>query len=283
MNRLALIALMTIVPLPFARTTEVLGGTGSLPASADTGRQASRATHPPATQPAKIITLDLGSGVTMKLAEIPAGKYTTRIPTTSAERSSNPREVVFARPFHIGVYEVTQGQWRAVMGSEPWKQAKTNTQPDDNCPASCISWKDAVAFCGKLAARTGKPVRLPHETEWEYACLAGGIKETNSTPFNEIAWHGGNSRVGQVSFARPVGQKKPNASGLYDMCGNVGEWALEVLHTSETIPDTHVLRGGSVFRPPGCCQPGTRCHCGPSDQGSPMTGLRVLLPPEGEK
>ena len=152
-------------------------------------------------------------GIKMKL--IPAGTFTMG-------DGYDAHEVTLTQPFYLGVTEVTNAQWQAVMGSVPsaWRDA--------DHPVEHVNWEDTVAFCKKLSAEpeeraAGRVYRLPTEAEWEYACLAGST--TRYAPGSklrlEFGWfvsRGGNQQT------HPVGQKRPNAWGLYDMYGNVDEW-----------------------------------------------------------
>jgi formylglycine-generating enzyme required for sulfatase activity len=122
--------------------------------------------------------------------------------------------VQITKPFEIGKYEVTQSQWQAVMGSNP------STIKGDDRPVETISRTEAQDFLTKLNARNdGYRYRLPTEAEWEYAARAG-----STAPYagrlDDVAWYAGNSN----DETHPVGKKKPNAWGLYDMEGNVREW-----------------------------------------------------------
>jgi sulfatase modifying factor 1 len=156
--------------------------------------------------------------------------------------------------------EVTQGQWKAVMDTEPWK-GNIYVKEGANYAATWVSWDDAVAYCKKLSEREGKTYRLPTEAEWEYACRA----ETTTTwsfgddekALGDYAWYRENARDIDEKYAHQVELKKPNAFGLYDMHGNVLEWCHDYYEedyykqspakdpTGPTSGSSRVLRGGS--------------------------------------
>ncbi len=218
----------------------------------------------PSGLPAAELTLDLGNNVSMKLARIPAGKFVMGCPASEkdAEGHAHPadeaqHEVAISNAFLMGVTEVTQKQYESVMGKNP-SQFK-----GPNNPVEQVAWADAVEFCRKLSAKTGRTVRLPTEAEWEYACRAGSKGRfcfgDTDTALGEYAWYTVNSmdRKTGAKTTHPVGQKKPNAWGLYDMHGNAWEWCADWYAAnygasgSQTNPvgpatgSIRVLRGGS--------------------------------------
>jgi len=146
--------------------------------------------------------------------------------------------------YEIGKYEVTQGEWRAVMGNNPSKFSNCG----DTCPVEQVSWNDAQEFIQKLNARTGKQYRLPTEAEWEYACYGGSQTEyCGGNDVDSVAWHGGFFGGNGNSQTHPAGQKQANGYGLYDMSGNVWEWMNDCW---EGNCARRVLRGGSwLFTP----------------------------------
>jgi len=125
-------------------------------------------------------------------------------------------QVTISEPFYMGKYQVTQAQWRAVMGNNP-----SRFEGCDQCPVEQVSWNDAQEFISRLNSRVDDEFRygLPTEAQWEYACRAGTTGDYAGN-LDEMAWYSGNS--GSKTY--PVGQKKPNAWGLYDMHGNIWEW-----------------------------------------------------------
>ena len=145
--------------------------------------------------------------------------------------------------FYICKYEVTQRLWKEVMGDNP------SQMQGDDLPVEQVNWDECQAFIAKLNKLTGKNYRLPTEAEWEYACRGGkmskGYKYSGSNDIDEVAWYDGNSK----EKSHPVGQKKPNELGLYDMSGNVWEWCQD-MHEGEGM-----CRGGSWIHNARNCDP----------------------------
>jgi formylglycine-generating enzyme required for sulfatase activity len=226
----------------------------------------------------KSLTLDLGAGVTMKLALIPSGKFLMGSKHSAAEvaqmvggketqhTGEHPQhEVTISRPFYMGIHEVTQAQWLAVMGTQSWKD-KVWGKPGDSNAASWVNWYEASEFCEKLSKRTGKKVTLPTEAQWEYACRAGTKTVycfgDDPSKLGDYAWYEENTRKMGEEYAHPVGRKKPNPWGLYDMHGNVWEWcrdwyaadfyakANKVDPENTTKTQNRAVRGGSWYNDP---------------------------------
>ncbi len=236
------------------------------------------------------LTLDLGSGVKLELVRIAAGEYQMGSPPTEEHHAADeaPRHVVkIARPFFIGRFEVTQAQWQSMLGADPsWYRG-------DDLPVNKVSWDDAQEFCQALSKKVRRTVRLPTEAEWEYVCRAG-----TDTAFSfgddprligDYAWFRDNGG----SQPHAVGEKKPNAWGLYDTCGNVWEWCQDAFHPDyngapseavEWLPSDpmqgRMLRGGSWFSPSPLCRSAFRLR---RTQGmrSGYIGFRVVV--EAEK
>lgn len=188
---------------------------------------------------ASAYTEDLGGGVRLEMVAIPPGEFMMGSPPNEAGRSddeSPQHRVRINYWFYLGKFEITQAQWRAVMGTNP-----SNFKECDECPVENVSWNDATEFCRKLGARTGREYRLPSEAEWEYAARAG-----TTTPFAfgdtitpEIVNYNGNYPY--ASAAKGTYREKTvpagglgiaNGFGLYDMHGNVWEWCQDWYHAS---------------------------------------------------
>lgn len=197
------------------------------------------------------MVLELPGGVTMEFVLIPAGEFL--MGATQGDLSAGSWEypqhrVVIEKPFYMGKYEVTQEQWMAIMEKNP-----SHFKGEANLPVEMVSWNVAQEFCRKMSEAVQRIISLPTENQWEYACRAGS-KGTfcfgnEEKMLGDYCWY----RVNADLKTHPVGQKKPNAWGLYDMHGNVREWCEDwydpypgsTMKDEEFIPRQRILRGGS--------------------------------------
>jgi formylglycine-generating enzyme required for sulfatase activity len=207
---------------------------------------------PPLKTPLKTFTNSIG----MKFVLIPAGTFQMGSPADETDRDKDERQhqVTISKPFYLQYTEVTQGQWQQVMGKNPSEFKKW--WGGANLPVEQVSWEDAQEFIKKLnkMENTDK-YRLPTEAEWEYASRADSKERwsfgDDEAKLEEYAWYSKNSQ----DKTHPVGQRKPNAWGLYDMHGNVWEWVQDRYGDYPAGPVTdptgsasgkrRVLRGGS--------------------------------------
>jgi len=279
-------------------------------------------TDPPAPKPsdAEYVTTRVGQ---IKLKRIPAGTFLMGSPEDDRDAYDDEKpqhRVGISKPFYLGVYEINQAQYQAVMGNNPsWFSSngggkdKIAGRATDRHPVENVSWLDAVKFCNKLSEMEGlRPIyeingetvrvldwtapgyRLPTEAEWEYACRANAPAAQrysfgdNAGSLGEFAWYSENSG----SATHPVGAKRPNALGLFDMHGNVWEWCWDcysdAYYKEPTEDDPRgpaaasrrVIRGGCWSDRPDNCRSACRARLGPADPYSTL-GFRLALVQSG--
>ncbi|MFN0051906.1 MAG: formylglycine-generating enzyme family protein [Planctomycetales bacterium] len=204
-----------------------------------------------------------------------------------------PVKVCLTRGYWLGKYEVTQGEWKQVMQTEPWK-AEERVKERDDFPATFLDWKDAMDFCRRLTSQEREARRisdaweysLPTEAEWERACRARTSTTfsfgNDESKLGEYACFEGNLR--RVWFVRRVGQKLPNSWGLHDMHGSALEWCRDAYN--EKLPggrdpevkvgDYRVGRGGCWYCPAERCRSAYRNWNEPSNRAW-YWGFRVAL------
>ena len=234
------------------------------------------------------LSRELRNSIGMEFVLIAPGTFEMGSPETESRWYDNEvpvHQVTLSQPFYLGKYEVTQGQWTGVMGSNPSYFSACGR----NCPVEGVSWEDAEAFIAELNRREGVEVyRLPTEAEWEYAARAGTQTTyhfgTDASQLGAYAWYWYNSDFG----TRPVGQKRPNAWGLYGMLGNVREWTADWYGPYSGSPATdprgpstgagRVNRGGNWGGTPGDCRVATRYGDSPGDR-TRYLGLRLARTP----
>ena len=247
-----------------------------------------------------VCTLAYAGAPKIEMVSVKGGCYQMGDAFGDGLGSEKPVHEVCVDDFTIGTYEVTQAQWKAVMGNNPsfFKNC------GDNCPVERVSWNDAQDFIHKLNEMTGKKYRLPTEAEWEYAARGRGKHEkyagtSDSGELKGYAWFEDNAG----KKTHPVGRKKPNGLGIYDMSGNVWEWVKDRMggnvwvlakdlngenyykHGPRMNPqgpesgDPHrVVRGGSLFNFARGVR-ATNRRDGPPDLRSSGTGFRLAGTP----
>jgi formylglycine-generating enzyme required for sulfatase activity len=203
----------------------------------------------------------------MTMVQIPPGHFTIGSPLHEPTRGGNEeqQEVDITVPFLIGKHEVTQAQWKSVMGTEPWLM-KDGLTPAPDAAAVCVSWNDALTFCRKLTEREQRKgalkgdieYRLPTEAEWEVACRAGSSQRycygEEESILDRYAWFRGSADGKPPTAPQSVGKKLPNRWGIHDMHGNAWEWVLDAYDEQpppgkdplcQVTTEQRVLRGGS--------------------------------------
>ena len=224
-----------------------------------------------------------------EMVMIPAGSF--RMGSDNGDADEKPVHEVQVPAFALAKTEVTQGQWLAIMGSNPSGFSGCG----DNCPVEKVSWNDAQDYVRKLSAKTGQSYRLPSEAEWEYACRAGGQHQyCGSDNLDSVGWYGAYSdpKGNSEKTTNRVGQKQANAWGLYDMSGNVWEWVEDCYHGSYSGAPTdgsawpggdcgkRVLRGGSWSSGPASARSAIRIWNDTAfrSSGSGFRPARIVLP-----
>ncbi|AFY39448.1 Sulphatase-modifying factor protein [[Leptolyngbya] sp. PCC 7376] len=269
----------------------------------------------------KSLVEELGNGVKLEMILIPKGNFlmgntdeeVARLIKESGDDWYNCEKplhrVEITEAFYLGKFQVTQGQWQAVMGDDNPSHFKKG----DDYPVEQVSWDDCQKFLEKLNQKTGKQYRLPSEAEWEYACRAGTTRRyyfgDNAEQLGDYAWFADNSgdkrldsaeiwRIDSANYGgritgnncriHPVGQKKPNQFGLYDMYGNIWEWCEDSWEDSYKISRNQkpfvnsgakkVIRGGSWISNPRNCRSAYRNYNTPGVRNYSV-GFRVVCVP----
>ena len=224
-------------------------------------------------------------GLNMKMVFVEGGTFqmgATSEQGSDYDRDEKPVHSVTLDSYYIAETEVTQAQWRAVMGTNP------SYFTGDDRPVEQVSWDDAQEFCRRLSQLTGKKYALPTEAQWEYAARGGnkskGYKYSGSYSIDGVAWYDNNSS----NTTHSVKQKQPNELGLYDMSGNVYEWCSDWYgsyssssQTNPTGPSSgsfRVFRGGSWDYCARSCRVSYRFNINPSYRINGI-GFRLICSP----
>jgi formylglycine-generating enzyme required for sulfatase activity len=252
----------------------------------------------------KTLVLDLGDGVKMKLVRIEPGKFRMGSPPGEVGRGDDEaqHEVEIAKPYCLGVFDVTQSQYRQVMGMKPsyysvkgdgWERVfGLNT---DDFPVENVTWEDAMDFCRILSMLPtvrdkGWEVDLPTEAEWEYACRAGtetafhygNTLSSQQANFNGNRPYGGATQGPFLGRPTKVGSYAPNAWGLHDMHGNVLQWCKDPYDKGyqdgrKKASSQRVMRGGFWNFGATDCRAARRLPVGLTARGPGQLGFRVVV------
>ena len=260
--------------------------------------------QPPAPSPRAVektelpaeLRVTLPGGAPLDLVRIPAGEFLMGSPASKGKPDERPaRRVRITRDFYLGKYEVTQGQYEAVMGTNP-----SHFAGDPRNPVECVSWDDAQEFCRRLRAHLvqtpealgddalrADDVGLPTEAQWEHACRAGTETDyffgDERKQLGEYGWHDKNAR----RTTHPVGQLRPNGWNLHDLYGNVWEWCRDFYTDDYTAAEQEdprgpaegtrrTLRGGSWNCLSRDCRSAARRAAEP-DKRTHNYGFRIVL------
>ena len=229
------------------------------------------------------ISIPVKNGISIEMVKVEAGTFMMGATSEMKGPYDNEKplhQVTLTNDYYMGMYEVPQALWEAVMGSNP------SEYKGDNLPVEMVSWNDCQEFISKLNSLTGRKFRLPTEAEWEYAAHGGkksrGYQYSGNSNISDVAWYDGNSG----SKPHPVGTKQANELGIYDMSGNVYEWCSDWYGSYSSSSQMNptgadsgsgcVLRGGSWYDFAWGCRLSYRGSITPFYRGNDL-GLRLAL------
>ena len=253
----------------------------STPASSNNSGYSSSSSYPSSTS--NTISIPVKDGINIEMVKVEAGTFMMGA-TSEIQNSSDDEkpvhQVTLTNDYYMGKYEVTQVLWQTVMGSNP------SHFEGNNLPVEQVSWEDCQEFISELNNMTGRTFRLPTEAEWEYAARGGkksrGYQYSGSNNLSDVAWYDEN--CGKKTH--PVGTKRPNELGIYDMSGNVWEWCQDWYGSYSSSDQANpigvvngadrVYRGGSWCDEEGGCSVSCRLP-DIQDSGHYDLGFRLTL------
>ncbi len=236
---------------------------------------------------------EISNSIGIKLVLVPAGSFVMGATSNNAnlrQVAAPQHEVQLTNHFYLGVFEVTNEQYKKVMGQEHYFSPEAGPQH----PVTSMDWNSAVYFCDRLSGlpaekTAGRRYRLPTEAEWEYACRAGSKSaycfDESANKLDDYAWYLNNTSTdGKRPSEKPVGTKKPNAWGLFDMHGNVDEFCQDTMgnYASTPVVDPvgkgstfqRVIRGGNFHEKADYCRSSARNS---TSTGTYATGFRLAM------
>ncbi len=285
-------ALTPVISLPRGVPAGALRGAPITTATVDANGRVTRQQ----AGPIQFYQEDLGGGVKLEMVAVPGGRFQMGSPSSESGRDDDETQHwVRVSDFWIGRYEVTQGQWKAVMGSLPPNMASLGSEfKGDDLPVVNVSWEEAQEFIKRLNARLNNAnYRLPREAEWEFASRAGkttpfGFGATITPELENYWWdnpYGNAPKKTRLGYPVKVGSYVPNPLGLFDMHGNVWEWCedwygsyLSAEATDPTGPSNgsaRVHRGGGWYYSAVYCRSASRNRLTPGYRGISL-GFRLL-------
>ena len=210
-------------------------------------------------------------GISIEMVYVQGGTFD--MGSNNGDDDEKPVHQVTLGDYYIGKYEVTQAQWKAVMGHSN----NPSHFKGDNLPVENVSWNDAKMFISRLNRKTGKRYSLPTEAEWEYAARGGNKSEGmeySGGGIDYVGWYEGNSN----SKTHPVGEKWENELGIYDMSGNVWEWCSDWYgsYSSSSQTDPKGPSSGSNRVNRGGCWYGSASYCRVANRDSDSPGYRLI-------
>ncbi|MFA6107651.1 MAG: formylglycine-generating enzyme family protein [Candidatus Latescibacterota bacterium] len=239
-------------------------------------------------------TVKLPGGAEMEFVWIEPGTFTMGSPESEYGRFQDEgpqHEVRLTQGFWLAKYELTQAQWQAVMGTQPWS-GQDYVVAEPSHPATHISWTDVQLLLQRLSQEAGEKIwRLPTEAEWEYACRAGTTTAwshgSGASQLYDYGWYDGNTQKVSKAYPHKVGTREPNPWGLYDMHGNVAEWCQDggdPKYPSEPRTDPvgpattayRFVRGGGFNSSAQSTRSATRYDFPITDRGATL-GARLVL------
>ena len=279
------------------RKTNVDGGTAKIPAWAKVSKEQ-------IAEAKKLgIPVAFANSAGVKFVLVPAGEFMMGSGDDEVGRykvEGPQRKVKITKAFYMAIHQLTQGQWKAVMGTTPWKgKGKAHAKDGPDYAVNHVCFNDVMDFCAKLGKKEGRTYRLPTEAQWEYACRAGTTTmyfygdDPGGKKLKEYAWYLENGwDKKELQHVHKVGVYKPNGWGIYDMLGNVWELCMDAMYPNyegapsderaRTGNDNRALRGGGLRSTDRRCRVASR-HAYHRTHSSYYVGCRIMCEIKAKK